>query len=237
MYRGPLTTTFRRLKILSLSSLTLTFALSPFFFILETTASVPVVGRLALAGIAMATSGVSTALVAWCGRPYVTTLRFLTPAGAQAAVVVVTTRRRTPPPRCTDTTWRRTTRLVTCCRFTETGWLGRSATCTAPPPISAPPHAHKDKERRKAKITPEQKQKLHELEQERRRNMEERVETLTKKLVDRLRPFVHAKHPGSKDDPETQAFEQHVWLEADDMKLESFGVEVCRPCKSPPQPV
>ena len=85
MYRGPLTTTFRRLKILSLSSLTLTFALSPFFFILETTASVPVVGRLALAGIAMATSGVSTALVAWCGRPYVTTLRFLTPAGAQAA--------------------------------------------------------------------------------------------------------------------------------------------------------
>ena len=86
VYDGPLATTFRRLKILSLASLTLTSALSPFFFILDTT-SVPVVGRLALAGIAMATSGVSTALVAWCGRPYVTHLRFLHPQGgaAQAA--------------------------------------------------------------------------------------------------------------------------------------------------------
>ncbi|KAI0368988.1 hypothetical protein BV20DRAFT_1036724 [Pilatotrama ljubarskyi] len=84
-YHGPLTTTYRRLKILSLSSLTLTFALTPFIFILETTSSVPLVGRAALAAIAMATSSVSTALVAWCGRPYVTTLRFLEPEGAQAA--------------------------------------------------------------------------------------------------------------------------------------------------------
>ncbi|CDO78020.1 hypothetical protein BN946_scf184907.g10 [Trametes cinnabarina] len=84
-YHGPLTTTFRRLKILSLSSLTLTFALTPFIFVLETTSSVPLVGRAALAGIAMATSGVSTALVAWCGRPYVTTLRWLEPHGTQAA--------------------------------------------------------------------------------------------------------------------------------------------------------
>ncbi|OJT05484.1 hypothetical protein TRAPUB_3713 [Trametes pubescens] len=76
-YHGPLATTFRRLKILSLSSLTLTFALTPFIFVLETTSSVPLAGRFALAGIAMATSSVSTALVAWCGRPYVTTLRFL----------------------------------------------------------------------------------------------------------------------------------------------------------------
>ena len=84
-YHGPLTTTFRRLKILSLSSLTLTFALTPFIFVLETTSSVPLVGRAALAGIAMATSSVSTALVAWCGRPYVTTLRWVEPDGAQAA--------------------------------------------------------------------------------------------------------------------------------------------------------
>ncbi|KAI0776249.1 hypothetical protein BD413DRAFT_527706 [Trametes elegans] len=85
VYYGPLATTFRRLKILSLSSLTLTFALTPFIFVLETTSSVPLSGRAALAAIAMATSSVSTALVAWCGRPYVTTLRVLESAPAAAA--------------------------------------------------------------------------------------------------------------------------------------------------------
>ncbi|KAI0827957.1 hypothetical protein BC628DRAFT_1366438 [Trametes gibbosa] len=69
--------TFRRLKILSLSSLTLIFVLTPFIFVLETTSNVPLAGRAALAAIAIATSSVSTALVAWCGRPYVTTLRRL----------------------------------------------------------------------------------------------------------------------------------------------------------------
>lgn len=91
---------------------------------------------------------------------------------------------------------------------------------------ASPPPSHKDRERKKSKITPEQKKKLQELEEERRKNMEERIEGLTKKLVDRLRPFVHAKHPGDKDDPETQAFEAKMRLEAEDMKLESFGVEV-----------
>ncbi|KAI0629388.1 X-domain of DnaJ-containing-domain-containing protein [Trametes polyzona] len=97
---------------------------------------------------------------------------------------------------------------------------------------------HKDKELHKAdkeketqgkkrsKLTPEQRKKLQELEDERRKNMEERIETLTKKLVDRLRPFVEAKHPGAKDDPETLAFEQKMRTEADDLKLESFGVEL-----------
>ncbi|PIL33506.1 hypothetical protein GSI_04129 [Ganoderma sinense ZZ0214-1] len=89
-YHGPLTTTFRRLKILSLSSLTLTFALTPFIFVLETTSSVPVMGRFALAGIAMATSGVSTFLVAWCGRPYVTAMRRL-PDGPRAVEMTTLT--------------------------------------------------------------------------------------------------------------------------------------------------
>ena len=60
----------------------------------------------------------------------------------------------------------------------------------------------------------------------RKKNMEERVETLAKKLVDRLRPFIEAKHPGDKDDPETKAFEARMRREADDLKLESFGVEL-----------
>ena len=80
--------------------------------------------------------------------------------------------------------------------------------------------------KKRAKLTPEQKKKLQELDEERKRAMEERVETLAKKLVDRLRPFVEAKHPGDKDDPETKAFEAKMRREADDLKLESFGVEL-----------
>jgi len=74
-YVGPLTQTFRRLKIFSLSSLALAGTLSPFIFIVES--SLPPTARVALAATALATSGVSTALVAWCGKPYVTTLRRL----------------------------------------------------------------------------------------------------------------------------------------------------------------
>ena len=80
--------------------------------------------------------------------------------------------------------------------------------------------------KKRAKLAPEQKKKLQELDEERKKNMEERVETLAKKLVDRLRPFIEAKHPGDKDDPETRAFEAKMRREADDLKLESFGVEL-----------
>jgi len=84
----------------------------------------------------------------------------------------------------------------------------------------------KDKKDKKGKLTPEQKQKLQELEVERRKNMEERVEALHKKLIDRLRPFVEAKDPGAPNDPETKSFEERMRREADDLKLESFGVEL-----------
>ncbi|KAH9913559.1 DnaJ-domain-containing protein [Epithele typhae] len=80
--------------------------------------------------------------------------------------------------------------------------------------------------KRRSKLSPEQKKKLQELEEERRKAMQERVDALTGKLVDRLRPFVEAKHPGDKDDPETRAFEARMRREADDLKLESFGVEL-----------
>ncbi|KAH9930226.1 X-domain of DnaJ-containing-domain-containing protein [Fomitopsis serialis] len=89
--------------------------------------------------------------------------------------------------------------------------------------------SEKEKEthaKRRQKMTPEQKKKLQELDDERRKNMEERVRVLTEKLKDRLRPFVEAKKPGDKDDSETQAFEARMRREADDLKLESFGVEL-----------
>lgn len=82
------------------------------------------------------------------------------------------------------------------------------------------------KDKRRNKMTPEQKEKLREQERERQKVMEARVTMLTTKMIERLRPFVEAQHPGDKDDPETQAFEKKMKREADDLKLESFGVEV-----------
>lgn len=48
-------------------------------FIIDT--SLPFIARVALASTAMATSAVSTALVSWCGHPYVATIRTLSDEG------------------------------------------------------------------------------------------------------------------------------------------------------------
>lgn len=101
---------------------------------------------------------------------------------------------------------------------------------TTSPPPSSTKEKEKEREREAArkrnKITAEQKEKLREQEKARRKVMEERVRALTEAMVERLRPFVEAKHPGDKDDPETVAFEAKMRREAEDLKLESFGVEV-----------
>ncbi|TFK75008.1 DnaJ-domain-containing protein [Pluteus cervinus] len=80
--------------------------------------------------------------------------------------------------------------------------------------------------RKRQKIAAENKEKLREHEIERKKVMEKRVQTLAQKMVERLRPFVEAKNPGDKEDPETIAFEEKMKKEADDLKLESFGVEL-----------
>jgi hypothetical protein len=49
---------------------------------------------------------------------------------------------------------------------------------------------------------------------------------LTTKLRDRIQPFVEAKDPGAENDPETIAFRNKMVKEADDLKIESFGVEI-----------
>lgn len=51
--------------------------MTPFLFLIETASAVPLLGRMALAGTVLGTSGISTALVAWSGEPYVHTLRWL----------------------------------------------------------------------------------------------------------------------------------------------------------------
>ncbi|KAF9002588.1 hypothetical protein BDZ89DRAFT_1146419 [Hymenopellis radicata] len=77
IYQGPLTPAF--LKILSLSSLEATTAISPFFFIIES--NLPTIARISLAGIAVITSLVSTAMVSYFTHPYVTSLRRIPPGG------------------------------------------------------------------------------------------------------------------------------------------------------------
>ena len=54
-----------------------------------------------------------------------------------------------------------------------------------------------------------------------------RIEALKEKMISRIRPFVEARNPGDINDPETKAFEARIRTEAEDLKLESFGVEVC----------
>lgn len=49
---------------------------------------------------------------------------------------------------------------------------------------------------------------------------------LTTKLKDRLQPFVTAKDPGAEHDTETIAFKEKMRKEAEDLKIESFGVEI-----------
>ncbi|KAG2751702.1 hypothetical protein P692DRAFT_20727923 [Suillus brevipes Sb2] len=77
-YHGPLTQTFRRLKIFSLSSLGLSCIMTPFIFIVES--SLPLSARIVLAATALSTSSISTALVGWSGASYVVDLQKLSPA-------------------------------------------------------------------------------------------------------------------------------------------------------------
>ncbi|KAK7685703.1 hypothetical protein QCA50_011047 [Cerrena zonata] len=99
-----------------------------------------------------------------------------------------------------------------------------AATTTSPAPDhNTPSPAQKEK---KKKLSAEQRKKLEELEEERRKKMQERIDTLTGKLIERLRPFVEAAKPGDKDDAETKTFEARIKKEAEDLKLESFGIEL-----------
>ncbi|KAG8732426.1 hypothetical protein FRC12_019274, partial [Ceratobasidium sp. 428] len=78
----------------------------------------------------------------------------------------------------------------------------------------------------KNKLSPEQRKKLDELDAQRRKVMEERIKTLTEKLKERIRPYITASKPGDKEDPEVKAWLAKIRTEAEDLKLESFGVEL-----------
>ncbi|PVF99843.1 DnaJ-domain-containing protein [Serendipita vermifera] len=96
-------------------------------------------------------------------------------------------------------------------------------------PGTSTPKDPKEFAKRRSKLTPEQKAKIDAIGEERDKALEKRIEDLTSKLKDasaRLRPFVEAENPGAPNDPETKAWEDKMKREAEDLKLESFGVEL-----------
>lgn len=78
------------------------------------------------------------------------------------------------------------------------------------------------KKKKKGGLTKEQREKLEAYERERRRQREERVDTLAKKLVDRLSVWTET----DKRPEVTHAFQEKTKLEVENLKMESFGIEI-----------
>ncbi|KAK0547806.1 hypothetical protein OC845_003898 [Tilletia horrida] len=82
-YQGPLHTTFRRLKVFSLSSLVFAGVLTP--YLLLGPGSLDTFARVALVITALSASSASTALISWIGKPYVAKLELVRAASPSAA--------------------------------------------------------------------------------------------------------------------------------------------------------
>jgi curved DNA-binding protein CbpA len=78
------------------------------------------------------------------------------------------------------------------------------------------------KEKKKGGLTKEQQEKLEAYERERRKAREERVDTLAKKLIDRISIWTET----DKRPDVTKAFEEKTRLEVESLKMESFGIEI-----------
>ncbi|KAK4187458.1 DnaJ-like protein 1 [Podospora australis] len=71
-------------------------------------------------------------------------------------------------------------------------------------------------------LSKEQREQLAELEKERARIRKERVDTLAKKLLDRISVWTETDH--GKD--VTKAFQEKTRLEVEELKMESFGIDI-----------
>lgn len=78
------------------------------------------------------------------------------------------------------------------------------------------------KKKKKGGLTKEQREKLEAYERERRKAREERVDTLAKKLIDRISVWTET----DKGTDVTQAFQEKTRLEVENLKMESFGIEI-----------
>lgn len=78
------------------------------------------------------------------------------------------------------------------------------------------------KEKKKGGLTKEQREQLAEYELERKKIRDERVETLSKKLIDRISVWTET----DKGKATTKAFEDKTKYEVENLKMESFGIEI-----------
>jgi hypothetical protein len=78
------------------------------------------------------------------------------------------------------------------------------------------------KKKKKGGLTKEQREKLEAYERERRKQREERVDTLAKKLIDRISVWTET----DKGSDVTKAFQEKTKLEVENLKMESFGLEI-----------
>ncbi|CUA78053.1 hypothetical protein RSOLAG22IIIB_02668 [Rhizoctonia solani] len=141
------------------------------------------------------------------------------PPGVDAATTPLQTNNAgTPPPSTTPDGAPHPTR-------TDSGLVKHEASGAATPTSTGGGPGAKDK-KGKSKLSPEQRKKLDELDLQRKKVMEERIKALTDKLKERIRPFTTAKNPGDPSDPEVKAWLGRIKTEAEDLKLESFGVEL-----------
>lgn len=78
------------------------------------------------------------------------------------------------------------------------------------------------KKEKKKGLSKEQQERLTAFEEERKKAREERVNTLANKLVDRLSVWTET----DKGSDVTRAFEEKIRLEVENLKMESFGLEI-----------
>ena len=78
------------------------------------------------------------------------------------------------------------------------------------------------KKEKKKGLSKEQREELAAYEAERKRIRDERVDTLTKKLMDRISVWTET----DKGDDVTKAFQEKTQLEVESLKMESFGLEI-----------
>jgi len=78
------------------------------------------------------------------------------------------------------------------------------------------------KEKKKGGLSKEQREELAAYELERKRIREERVDTLAKKLIDRISIWTET----DKGNDVTKAFQEKTRLEVENLKMESFGLEI-----------
>lgn len=110
------------------------------------------------------------------------------------------------------------------------GSENNGATTPTPSPIASA--VSKANSKQSSKMSAEQRKQLEALAQERKRAEIERIQGLTNKLKDRIRPYVEAESSSGRSDAEKQEeirkWEARLREEIEDLKEQSFGFELCK---------